>query len=182
MMLCCACRQEAGINVLWEAPLSSKLKQIQRPRSKHQSELQESYGRVRGMIKGPDENWDSTERPTESINLEPWGLPKSEPPTKEHIWAGPMCSLAFMWVLKQLGQGLSLTLLPACRFCLPNWAILSGHCRRWWPWSCSELMCPRWWWNGGGVVMWEKGFLSHQRKRGGEDGERVLILGYKVNK
>ena len=35
MILCCACRQEPSITVLWEAPPSSWLKQMQRPTAKH---------------------------------------------------------------------------------------------------------------------------------------------------
>ena len=31
---------------------------------------------------------DSTRRPTESTNLDPWGLPETELPIKEHTWAG----------------------------------------------------------------------------------------------
>jgi hypothetical protein len=42
--------------------------------------LKESYGRVGRKIKGPEEDRDSTGRPTESTNLDPWG---SEFPTKE---------------------------------------------------------------------------------------------------
>jgi hypothetical protein len=32
---------------------------------------------------------DFTGRPTESTMLDPWGLPETEPPTKEQAWAGP---------------------------------------------------------------------------------------------
>ena len=35
----------------------------------------------------------STGRPTESIKLDPWGLLKTETPTKEHTWAGSRSSL-----------------------------------------------------------------------------------------
>ena len=46
----------------------------------------------------------STENSVESINLDPWRLLETEPPTKEHTWAGPrdpthikeVCSLVFM--------------------------------------------------------------------------------------
>jgi hypothetical protein len=37
-------------------------------------------------IKGPGEDRNSRES---SINLDPWGLLETEPPTKEHTWAGP---------------------------------------------------------------------------------------------
>lgn len=32
---------------------------------------------------------DTTRRPTEPTNQDPWGLTETEPPTKEHAWAGP---------------------------------------------------------------------------------------------
>jgi hypothetical protein len=37
---------------------------------------------------GPKENKDSTGRPTESTNLNPWWFPETEPPTKEQTWTG----------------------------------------------------------------------------------------------
>jgi hypothetical protein len=46
-------------------------------------ELRESYERVEGRTEGPKEDSDSTGRPTESINLDTWELPETEPPTKE---------------------------------------------------------------------------------------------------
>lgn len=39
---------------------------------------------------GLEEDRDSSGRLTESTNLDPWGLSKTEPPTKEHAQAGPM--------------------------------------------------------------------------------------------
>jgi hypothetical protein len=45
--------------------------------------IEESYERVRRRIEGPEEDRDSTRRPTEPTNLDPWGLPDTEPPTKE---------------------------------------------------------------------------------------------------
>ena len=52
-------------------------------------ELWEFYGRAGGRIEGPEEDRDSTGRPTESTNLDLWGLPESESLTKEHTQAGP---------------------------------------------------------------------------------------------
>jgi hypothetical protein len=43
----------------------------------------ESYETVGRRIEGPKKN--STGRPTESANLNPWGFPEPESPTKE--WA-----------------------------------------------------------------------------------------------
>ena len=63
----------------------------------------DSCGRVEGRNEGPELVKDSTRRPTVLTNLGPWGLTKTEPPTKEHAWTGPrtlshiqkMCSLVF---------------------------------------------------------------------------------------
>ena len=48
--------------------------------------MEGSYEKVGGRIKDPEGNRNSTGRPTESTNLDPWGLSETEPPTKE---AGP---------------------------------------------------------------------------------------------
>jgi hypothetical protein len=45
--------------------------------------LVEKFGE--GRIEEPRGDRDSTRRPTESTNLELWGLPETEPPTTEHI-------------------------------------------------------------------------------------------------
>ena len=37
-------------------------------------------------IAGPKGDGNSTGRPTQSTNLEPWGLSETEPPTKENTW------------------------------------------------------------------------------------------------
>jgi hypothetical protein len=42
------------------------------------------YGESCGRIGGRIEKANSTGRPIESTNLDPWGLPETEPPTKEH--------------------------------------------------------------------------------------------------
>jgi hypothetical protein len=47
-------------------------------------ELRESCGRVGRRIDGPEEDGDSTGRPTESTNLEHWEFMETEPPNKEH--------------------------------------------------------------------------------------------------
>jgi hypothetical protein len=51
-------------------------------------ELGDSYGRIGKRIAGPKGDRNSTERPMESTNLDPWGS-ESEPPIKEHTRAGP---------------------------------------------------------------------------------------------
>jgi hypothetical protein len=42
-----------------------------------------SYRRVGRKIKGPEKDRDSMGIPTESTNLDPWGLTETESPTKE---------------------------------------------------------------------------------------------------
>jgi hypothetical protein len=44
----------------------------------------ESCRRVGGRIEGAGRIKDTTRRPTELINLGPWGLTETESPTKEH--------------------------------------------------------------------------------------------------
>ena len=51
-------------------------------------ELQESCRRLGGKIEEPEKDMDSKRRPTESTNLDLWGLPETEPPTKKHTGAG----------------------------------------------------------------------------------------------
>jgi hypothetical protein len=63
--------------------------------------------RVGGRTEEPWGCRDFTRIPTESTNLNHWGLPETVPPTKCHIYAVPthsptyiyqMCSLVFIWV------------------------------------------------------------------------------------
>ena len=49
----------------------------------------ESNRRVGRMIEGLEEDRDSTGRPTQSTNLNPWGLPETGSPTKEQAQAEP---------------------------------------------------------------------------------------------
>lgn len=49
----------------------------------HLMELRESYRRVGRRIEEPEEDTDSTGRPTELHNLDPWGLPHTESSIKE---------------------------------------------------------------------------------------------------
>jgi len=53
------------------------------------TEIRDSYGRVGGRVKSPEEGRDSTGRPTDSTNLDPWELSETEPPIKEHTQSGP---------------------------------------------------------------------------------------------
>jgi hypothetical protein len=80
-----------------------------------------------GIVEGPNEDSNSTESPTESTNLDSWGLSESEPPDKELEQAETtpptplslilshrpqMCSLVF--ILLHQNQGLSLLDSAAC--------------------------------------------------------------------
>ena len=47
------------------------------------------YGRVRQRTEGMEEDSNPIGRPTVSKNMDPWELPVTEPPTKEHTLAGP---------------------------------------------------------------------------------------------
>jgi hypothetical protein len=42
-----------------------------------------------GKIEGPEQDRNSTGRPTESTNMDPWGISEAEPPTKEYPGAEP---------------------------------------------------------------------------------------------
>ena len=56
---------------------------------KYWIEVQHPYGRVRERNEGPQGDGNPIRRPKLSTNLEPRETPKTKPPTKEHIWAGP---------------------------------------------------------------------------------------------
>ena len=55
--------------------------------AKHWMGIGDSYG-VGRRIAGPEGDENSTGRPIESTNLDPWKLSETEPPTKEHTLAG----------------------------------------------------------------------------------------------
>ena len=84
MILCYACRQEHGITVLREAPLSNLLKQMQILTAKHWMEVRDSYGRFVGRTEGPEGDRNSIGRSTESTNLDPSEYSETESQTKEH--------------------------------------------------------------------------------------------------
>jgi hypothetical protein len=56
---------------------------MQRFTPKQKMELGEFYRRVGRKIEGPEEDRDSTGRPTELTNLDPWGLPETESSAKK---------------------------------------------------------------------------------------------------
>jgi hypothetical protein len=49
-------------------------------------EVGDPFGRVRGRIEGLQRDGNPTARPTVSINMDFWNLPKAEPPTKNIHW------------------------------------------------------------------------------------------------
>jgi hypothetical protein len=51
----------------------------------HWTEDRKPYGRVRGSIEGAERGSKPIGRLTLSTNLDPWKLPNTKPPTKEHI-------------------------------------------------------------------------------------------------
>ena len=61
---------------------------MQRPIAKCWKEFKKSCGRVGGRTERFRRDRDSIKR-TESINLDPGGLPETELPTKERTWARP---------------------------------------------------------------------------------------------
>jgi hypothetical protein len=66
--------------------------------AKHQMELGESNGRVRGRIEGARMVKSTTKRPTEPTYLGPWELTEVEPSPKEHygLDLGPLPYVADM--------------------------------------------------------------------------------------
>jgi hypothetical protein len=52
--------------------------------AKQWMELRDFDGRVGGRIEGLEGDRNSAGRPTESTNLDLWGLPETELPTTEH--------------------------------------------------------------------------------------------------
>jgi hypothetical protein len=69
-------------------------------------------------------------------NLDPWGLPNTEPLTKEQTWASQHACSAHTYVAdlqdglhtgpQQLEQGFFLYLFSISGFHSPNWTLLSG--------------------------------------------------------
>jgi hypothetical protein len=59
--------------------------QIPQPNTGQRSGLLWKIGR---RIEGPEQDRNSTGRPTESTNLNPWQLSETEPPTEEQMTAG----------------------------------------------------------------------------------------------
>ena len=76
----------------------------------------------RSWVAGPKEDWNSTGRPIESINLDPWGSQRLNHQPKNihrldlgllYIYSRCACSLVFIWVPQhqELGPSLSVDLV-----------------------------------------------------------------------
>lgn len=123
------------------------------------------------LWKSPRGDRDST-RTTKPTNLDPWGLPETETPTKEHIGArfrSPSLhtAAADMQLNSQEGppiteQGLTLTWLSACGSYPPNQAILADLSRQGYTRSCSDL------WGQSGLVTSGNLILLRDEGDGGE--------------
>jgi len=61
-------------------------------------ELRDTCERFGGRIEGPEGERNCIRRRTESTNLNPWEVSETEPPTKEHTWAGPRPPPLFTFV------------------------------------------------------------------------------------
>ena len=53
------------------------------------TEFGDAYGRVGRRTEGIEGDGNLIGRPKVSTNPDPWELPETKPPTKEHTWAGP---------------------------------------------------------------------------------------------
>ena len=108
------------------------------PRAKQWLELENSYGRLRGKTACPKQNKYSTGRPTgpaylntctsQNWNHQPKNIHRLDPGFPSHMQQ--MCSLVFMWVMKNWSRALSQKLRPVCGICSTNWAALSVLCER----------------------------------------------------
>jgi hypothetical protein len=77
-------------------------------------ELGDAYGKIGGRIEGPKGDKNSTERPTDSTNLDLWELSDLITKQRAHIvWTDPqfpannwqMCSSVFRWVPNNWSRG-----------------------------------------------------------------------------
>ena len=72
LMLCCTCRQEPNMTVLWESLPNRWLRHMQITTNIHWTEVEDPYGRVKRGIRGPQRDVNLTEIPTVWTNLDPW--------------------------------------------------------------------------------------------------------------
>jgi hypothetical protein len=61
---------------------------MQIPTTKSGTEVRNPYGKIRARSEGTERDSNFTGRPTMLTNLEPWKVPETEPPTKEHTQVG----------------------------------------------------------------------------------------------
>lgn len=62
---------------------------MQRLTDKQWIDLENFYGRVEASVEGHERDRDSTGRSTELTNWDPLSFSETEPPTRDHTWAGP---------------------------------------------------------------------------------------------
>ena len=126
MILCYADRQETSMAVLWEAPKSIWLRQMQSTTAKQWTLIGYTYI-IRGRNAGPKGDKNSTVRPTESTNLDLWVSQR----LSHQSGPRPLCTyvayvqLVLYVCLEQLERWLFQKLLPVCGIC-SSWAALSG--------------------------------------------------------
>jgi hypothetical protein len=95
-----------------------------------------SWALIEEQKKGfqPEGDRNSTGRPTQSINLDPWRVSGTELPTKKHTWTGPRPPCSYVADVQlglhvgpeQLERELSSKQLAVCGICSSSWAVLSG--------------------------------------------------------
>jgi hypothetical protein len=62
------------------------VRQVQILTANHWTEDRDPYESVRVSIEGVEEDSNPIGRATVSTNQDPWKLPETKPPTKEHTW------------------------------------------------------------------------------------------------
>ena len=95
-----------------------------------------SWALIEEQKKGfqPEGDRNSTGRPTQSTNLDPWRVSGTELPTKKHTWTGPRPPCSYVADVhldlhtgpEQLEEGLSQNLLPIHGISFTSWATFSG--------------------------------------------------------
>jgi hypothetical protein len=123
LILCYACRQEPSITVLWEAPPSSQLKEMQGPT--HQT-LDGDWG---VLSKAWEEDW-GTQRGQSQLTCTLGGSQRlNHQPKSEYVLdLGPL-HIYSQWSSCRPSKQLipePVAYLPACEFCTPKWTALPG--------------------------------------------------------
>jgi hypothetical protein len=143
--------------------------------AKHWTEVRVSYGRVGRRIEGPEGDKNSTGRRRDSTNLDPWELSETEPPTKEHTWAGQSpqkicsrCAAQSLCGSSTAREEASPKALAWLWYLFPSRTALSGLSERGWSYSGRYLILKV----GGNT----QGFPTLSKKMGRRDGKKDLII------